>query len=78
MKAVWGALKEQVPMVKKYWGSGAELMSLLANEEIYATVAWSGRVAALQAQGHPIAFLSQLLFMAGMHLCHEGNRYGRG
>ncbi len=44
--------------MKKYWGSGAELMSLLANEEIYATVAWSGRVAALQAQGKPIGFLS--------------------
>ena len=58
MKAIWSALEEQVPTVKKYWGSGAELMSLLANEEIYATVAWSGRVAALQAQGHPIGFLS--------------------
>ena len=58
LKAVWNALREQVNMVKKYWGSGAELMSLLANEEIYATVAWSGRVAALQAQGHPIGFLS--------------------
>jgi len=58
LKAIWSVLKEQVKMVKKYWGSGAELMSLLANEEIYATVAWSGRVAALQAQGHPIGFLS--------------------
>lgn len=58
LKAVWAALREQREMMKKYWGSGAELMSLLANEEIYATTAWSGRVAALQAQGHPIAFLS--------------------
>jgi len=58
MKAVWDVLRKQRKMVKKYWGSGAELMSLLANEEIYATVAWSGRVAALQAQGHPIGFLS--------------------
>lgn len=58
MKAVWDALRKQRKMIKKYWGSGAELMSLLANEEIYATVAWSGRVAALQAQGHPIGFLS--------------------
>jgi hypothetical protein len=33
-------------------------MSLLANEEIYATVAWSGRVAALQQEGHPIGYLS--------------------
>jgi spermidine/putrescine transport system substrate-binding protein len=58
LEAVWNALRKQRGMVKKYWGSGAELMSLLANEEIYATVAWSGRVAALQAQGHPIGFLS--------------------
>jgi len=58
LNAVWDALKAQQKMIKKYWGSGAELMSLLANEEIYATVAWSGRVAALQAQGHPIGFLS--------------------
>ncbi|MFO7714253.1 extracellular solute-binding protein [Desulfosarcina sp.] len=58
LDAMWNALRQQVPMIKKYWGSGAELMSLLANEEIYATVAWSGRVAALQAQGHPIGFLS--------------------
>ena len=58
LDAVWKALKEQQPMIKKYWGSGAELMSLLANEEIYATVAWSGRVAHLQEQGHPIGFLA--------------------
>jgi hypothetical protein len=44
--------------MKKYWASGAELMSLLANEEIYATVAWSGRVASLQQEGHPIGYLS--------------------
>lgn len=58
MKAVWDALRKQRDMMKKYWSSGAELMSLLANEEIYATVAWSGRVAALQAQGKPIGFLA--------------------
>ncbi len=58
MDAIWDALRQQRNMVKKYWGSGAELMSLLANEEIYATVAWSGRVAALQEQGHPIGFLA--------------------
>ena len=58
LKAVWSALKEQRDLLKKYWASGAELMSLLANEEIYATVAWSGRVAALQQEGHPIGYLS--------------------
>ena len=58
MNAVWDALKAQRNMVKKYWGSGAELMSLLANDEIFATVAWSGRVATLQKQGEPIGFLA--------------------
>ncbi|WP_319524633.1 extracellular solute-binding protein [uncultured Desulfosarcina sp.] len=58
LKAVWAALREQRGLLKKYWASGAELMSLLANEEIYATVAWSGRVAALQQEGHPIGYLS--------------------
>ncbi|MCG6892112.1 MAG: extracellular solute-binding protein [Desulfobacteraceae bacterium] len=58
MDAVWNALREQRGMMKKYWASGSELMSLLANGEIYATVAWSGRVAALQKQGHPIGYLA--------------------
>jgi spermidine/putrescine transport system substrate-binding protein len=58
LKAIWAALREQRGLMKKYWSSGAELMSLLAGEEIYATVAWSGRVAALQQEGHPIGYLS--------------------
>jgi spermidine/putrescine transport system substrate-binding protein len=58
LKAIWAALREQRGLMKKYWSSGAELMSLLANGEIYATVAWSGRVAALQQEGHPIGYLS--------------------
>ena len=57
LDAVWNALREQRKLIKKYWSSGAELMSLLANEEIYATVAWSGRVAALQHRGHPIELM---------------------
>ena len=57
LDAVWNALREQRNLIKKYWSSGAELMSLLANEEIYATIAWSGRVANLQKQGHPIELL---------------------
>ncbi|MFZ0613863.1 MAG: extracellular solute-binding protein [Desulfobacterales bacterium] len=58
LDAIWAALREQRDLMKKYWSSGAELMSLLANEEIYATVAWSGRVAALQKENHPIGYLS--------------------
>jgi len=58
LKAIWAALRKQRDLIKKYWSSGAELMSLLANGEIYATVAYSGRVAALQQAGHPIGYLS--------------------
>ena len=56
--AVWDALRKQRKLIKKYWASGSELMSLLANGDIYATVAWSGRVAALQEQGYPIGYLA--------------------
>ena len=54
--AVWAKVREGRDLVLKYWSSGAELMDLLAKEEIYTTEAWSGRVAALQEQGHPIAY----------------------
>jgi spermidine/putrescine transport system substrate-binding protein len=55
--AVWDKVREHRALVAKYWSSGAELMDLLAKEEIYITEAWSGRVAALQAQGHPIGYV---------------------
>lgn len=55
--AVWDKAREHRDLILKYWASGAELMDLLAKEEIYVTEAWSGRVAALQAQGHPIAYM---------------------
>ena len=55
--AVWGKVRESRDLAKKYWGSGAELMDLLAKGEIVVTDAWSGRIAALQQQGHPIAYL---------------------
>jgi spermidine/putrescine transport system substrate-binding protein len=56
--AIWVALRELRGQLKKYWGSGAELMSLLANEELYVTTAWSGRVVALQEGGHPIGLVA--------------------
>lgn len=55
--AVWDKVREHRGLVAKYWSSGAELMDLLAKEEIYITEAWSGRVAALQEQGHPIGYV---------------------
>lgn len=55
--AVWDKVREHRKLVAKYWSSGAELMDLLAKGEIYVTEAWSGRVAALQEQGHPIGYI---------------------
>ena len=56
MEAVWDAIRQHRDLALKYWGSGAELMSLLAEEEIYVTEGWSGRIAALQEQGHDIGY----------------------
>jgi spermidine/putrescine transport system substrate-binding protein len=56
MDAVWDKIREHRDLALKYWGSGAELMSLLAEEEIYVTEAWSGRAQALQDQGHDIGY----------------------
>jgi spermidine/putrescine transport system substrate-binding protein len=50
-------VRESRDMAKKYWSSGAELMDLLSKGEIVVTDAWSGRIAALQEQGHPIGYL---------------------
>ncbi len=56
MDAVWDAIRTHRDLALKYWGSGAELMSLLAEEEIYITEGWSGRIYALQEQGHDIGY----------------------
>ncbi|MEJ8570014.1 extracellular solute-binding protein [Microbaculum marinum] len=57
MDAVWNAVRENRDLLLKYWTSGAELMSLLAEEEIYVTEGWSGRIYALQEQGHDIGYM---------------------
>ena len=56
MEAVWDAIRTHRDLALKYWGSGAELMSLLAEEEIHVTEGWSGRIYALQEQGHDIGY----------------------
>ena len=56
MDAVWAKVREARDMTKKYWSSGAELMDLMAKEEIVVTEAWSGRIAALQQQGSPVGY----------------------
>lgn len=57
MTKVWDAIRTNRDLVLKYWSSGAELMSLLANNEIYVTEGWSGRIKALQDQGHDIGYM---------------------
>jgi spermidine/putrescine transport system substrate-binding protein len=57
IEAVWAKAREARDLTKKYWSSGAELMDLLAKEEVVVTDAWSGRIAALQQQGAPIGYL---------------------
>ncbi|MGX1098813.1 extracellular solute-binding protein [Amorphus sp. MBR-141] len=57
MDAVWDAVRQNRDLLLKYWSSGAELMSLLAEEEIYVTEGWSGRIYALQEQGHDIGYM---------------------
>ncbi|MGJ3262563.1 MAG: ABC transporter substrate-binding protein [Salinarimonas sp.] len=56
MEAVWDAIRQHRDLALKYWTSGAELMSLLAEEEIHVTEGWSGRIAALQEEGHDIGY----------------------
>jgi spermidine/putrescine transport system substrate-binding protein len=57
MDAVWDAIRAHRDLALKYWGSGAELMSLLAEQEIYTTEGWSGRIYALREQGHDIGYM---------------------
>lgn len=57
VEAAWDAVRKHRDLCLKYWTSGAELMSLLAEGEIYVTEAWSGRVYALQEQGHDIGYM---------------------
>ncbi|MBC7141974.1 MAG: extracellular solute-binding protein [Rhodobacteraceae bacterium] len=56
IEAVWDAVRQHRDLALKYWASGAELMSLLAEEEIHVTEGWSGRIYALQEQGHDIGY----------------------
>ncbi len=56
-EACWDAVRQHRDLALKYWGSGAELMSLLAEEEIHVTEGWSGRIYALQEQGHDIGYI---------------------
>jgi len=56
LDVMWNALRKHRSMLRKYWASGAELMSLLSTNEIVATQGWSGRIATLQSKGFPIGY----------------------
>jgi spermidine/putrescine transport system substrate-binding protein len=56
-EACWDAVRQHRDLALKYWTSGAELMSLLAEDEIHVTEGWSGRIYALQEQGHDIGYM---------------------
>lgn len=64
--AVWDMARKHRELVLKYWESGAELMDLLSKDEIWATEAWSGRIATLQQQGVPVAYLDPKNSMSWM------------
>lgn len=57
MQAMWNAVRKHRDLVLKYWNSGAELMNLLADEEIWLTEGFSGRIKALQDQGYDIGYM---------------------
>jgi len=57
LEAVWAKIRENRALVKKYWGSGAESMELLAAGEVYVSDIWSGRAAALMARDPNIGYV---------------------
>lgn len=62
INAIWDDLRKQRELVLKYWNSGQEFIDLMAKEEIILSDGWSGRVAALQNDGHDIGFLANVGF----------------
>ncbi|WP_459851595.1 extracellular solute-binding protein [Dongia sp. agr-C8] len=62
INAIWDDLRKQRELVLKYWNSGQEFIDLMAKEEIILSDGWSGRVAALQQDGHDIGFLADVGF----------------
>lgn len=62
INAVYDSLRKQRELVVKYWSSGQEFIDLMAKEEVIISDGWSGRVAALQQDGHDIGFLNNVGF----------------
>ncbi|MDY0873282.1 extracellular solute-binding protein [Dongia rigui] len=62
INAIYDSLRKQRELVVKYWSSGQEFIDLMAKEEVIISDGWSGRVAALQQDGHDIGFLNNVGF----------------
>ena len=58
MGAIWAKVREFRGLATGFWRSGVELMEVLINEDVIVADSWSGRIAALQQQGHPIGFVN--------------------
>ncbi|MEM1130287.1 MAG: extracellular solute-binding protein [Pseudomonadota bacterium] len=48
-------LIEKKPLVRKYYDSGAEVQQMFVNQDIVMACAWNGPIAALMAEGFPVA-----------------------
>ena len=56
LEAVKQKLIEQKPLLRTYWSTGGDLISLYAAGEVWVSETWGGyQVAELQAQGIPVA-----------------------
>ena len=58
--AIWAKVREFRGLAHGFWRSGVELMEILISEDVLIADSWSGRIAALQQQGHPIGFINPL------------------
>jgi len=48
-------LKQQKPLIKKYWGLASDEISLFANNEVVVGAAWPYQTGQLKAAGKPVA-----------------------
>ena len=52
------ALKEQLPLMRYYWSSPADIEQALASGELVATSAWNSSYAALKKEGFDVRYSS--------------------
>ena len=54
---VYAALREQRPLVFKYWGATSEMQTLVANQEAWVGDFLGGRTSLLKKQGVPVEYV---------------------